>query len=222
MSPHRVTRVRAISLAGATTRERADEMLDLVQITTRRSVMSQLTQPISVRQQLRAHWVLALSALLALAATIAVVLVLAIEGGSSETTTAGQQSQPAVRSDGGPNESAVAASVGSRPSPAPSESAIAAATGSRPIRARATSPPPRKPPAGRTKPTSPPPSRAVSRPRPEPASESARRTRPAGALAGMQNARPAPPSHPARPPRTRRPARPPAPGPAREAWRGSA
>ena len=89
--------------------------------------MSQLTQPISVRQQLRAHWVLALSALLALAATIAVVLVLAIEGGSSETTTAGQQSQPAVRSDGGPNESAVAASVGSRPSPAPSESAIAAA-----------------------------------------------------------------------------------------------
>jgi hypothetical protein len=102
-------------------------MLDLVQITTRRSVMSQLTQPISVREQLRAHWVLALSALLALAATVAVVLVLAIEGGSSETTTAAQRSQPAVRSDGGPNESAVAVSVGSRMSPAPSESTIAAA-----------------------------------------------------------------------------------------------
>jgi len=91
--------------------------------------MSQLTQPISVKQQLRAHWVLALSALLALAATAAVVLVLAFEDGSSETTSAAQQSQPAVRSDGGPNESAVAASIGSRISPAPSESAIAAAVG---------------------------------------------------------------------------------------------
>ena len=89
--------------------------------------MSQLTQPISVREQLRAHWVLALSALLALAATIAVVLVLALEGGSSVTTTAAQQSQPAVRSDGGPDESSVAASVGPGLSPAPSESTIAAA-----------------------------------------------------------------------------------------------
>jgi hypothetical protein len=102
-------------------------MLGLVQITPRRSVMSQLTQPISVRQQLRGHWVLALSALVALAATLAVVLVLAIEGGSSETTTAAQQSQPAARSDGGPGESAVATSVGSRISPGPSESTIAAA-----------------------------------------------------------------------------------------------
>jgi hypothetical protein len=89
--------------------------------------MSQLTQSISVKEQLRAHWVLALSALLALAATAAVVLVLAIEGGSSETTTVAQRSQPAVRSDGGLDESAVAASVGSRMSPAPSESTIAAA-----------------------------------------------------------------------------------------------
>jgi hypothetical protein len=110
-------------------------MLDLVQITPRRSVMSQLTQPISVREQLRAHWVLALSALLALAATAAVVLVLAIEGGSSETTSAAQQSQPAVRSDGGPDESAVALSVGSRVSPGPSESTIAATvSGSVPAR----------------------------------------------------------------------------------------
>ena len=89
--------------------------------------MSQLTQPISVKEQLRAHWLLALSALLALAATAAVVLVMAIEGGSSDTSTGAQQSQPAVRSDGGPNESAVAASVGSRISPATSESTIAAA-----------------------------------------------------------------------------------------------
>jgi hypothetical protein len=104
-------------------------MLGLVQITPRRSVMSQLTHPISVRSQLRSHWVLTLSALLALAATAAVVLVLAIDGGSSETTTAAQQSQAAVRSDGGPDESAVAASLGSRISPAPSESTIAAAVG---------------------------------------------------------------------------------------------
>ena len=91
--------------------------------------MSQLTHPISVRDQVRAHWILALSALLALAATAAVVLVLAIEGGSSDTSTVAERSQPAVRSDGGPDESAIAQSVGSRVSPAPSESSIAAAVG---------------------------------------------------------------------------------------------
>ena len=91
--------------------------------------MSQLTHPISVRDQVRTHWALALSALLALAATAAMVLVLAIDGGSSDTSTVAQRSQPAVRSDGGPDESAVALSVGSRLSPAPSESTIAAAVG---------------------------------------------------------------------------------------------
>jgi len=91
--------------------------------------MSQLTHPISVTDQVRTNWALALSALLALAATAAVVLVLAIDGGSSDTSTVAQQSQPAVRSDGGPDESAVALSVGSRMSPAPSESTIAAAVG---------------------------------------------------------------------------------------------
>jgi hypothetical protein len=97
--------------------------------------MSQLTHPVSVRHQLRAHWILTLSALLAVLATAAVVLVLAIDGGSSETTTAAEQTQPAVRSDGGPDESAVAVSVGSRVSPGPSESTIAAAVaGSVPAR----------------------------------------------------------------------------------------
>ena len=89
--------------------------------------MSQLTHPISVRDQLGSHWVLALSALLALLATAAVVLVLAIDGGSSDTSTVAEQLQPALRSDGGPDESTVAASVGSRISPAPSESTSAAA-----------------------------------------------------------------------------------------------
>ena len=97
--------------------------------------MSQLTHAISVRGQLRTHWVLAMSALFALAATAAVVLVLAVDGGPSKTSTAAQRSQPAVRSDGGPDESGVALSVGSRMSPAPSESIIAAAVaGSVPAR----------------------------------------------------------------------------------------
>jgi hypothetical protein len=77
--------------------------------------MSQLTHPgASVTDQLRAHWILALSALVALFATAAVVLVLAIDGGSADTSTAAEQSQAALRSDGGPDESAVAASVGSQ------------------------------------------------------------------------------------------------------------
>jgi hypothetical protein len=55
--------------------------------------MSQLTPAgVSVTQQLRTHWILALSALLALLATAALVLVLAIDRGSSQTSTAVQQS----------------------------------------------------------------------------------------------------------------------------------
>ena len=92
--------------------------------------MSQVTHPaLSARSQLRAHWLAALSALLALLATAAVVLVLAIDGGSSQTSAAVEQSQPALRADGGPDESAVAASVGSRTSAGPSESSVAAAIG---------------------------------------------------------------------------------------------
>ena len=46
--------------------------------------MSQVTSPtLSTRSQLRVHWVAALSALLALLATAAVVLVLAIDSGST-------------------------------------------------------------------------------------------------------------------------------------------
>jgi hypothetical protein len=92
--------------------------------------MSHITHPLtSARSQLRAHWIVALSALLALLATTAVVLVLAIDGGSSTTSSVADQPQPALRTDGGPDESAVAATVGSQPSAGPSESAIAASIG---------------------------------------------------------------------------------------------
>jgi hypothetical protein len=55
------------------------------------------------------------SALLALLATAAVVLVLAIDGGSSDSVA--QKAQPALRSDGGPDESAVANSITQTPQP---------------------------------------------------------------------------------------------------------
>jgi hypothetical protein len=92
--------------------------------------MSHVTHPApSARSQLRAHRVAALSALLALLATAAVVLVLAIDGGSSGIgNSAGERQQPALRVDGGPDESAVAAAVGSQPAPSVGhdESAVAA------------------------------------------------------------------------------------------------
>ena len=90
--------------------------------------MSQVAHPrISVTGQLRSHRVAVLSALLALLAMTAVVLVIAIDGGSPSNSSAAAQSQAAVRTDGGPEESAVAASVGSRASAGPNESSIAAA-----------------------------------------------------------------------------------------------
>jgi hypothetical protein len=96
--------------------------------------MSQLTHPgVSPTHELRTHWILALSALLALAATVAVVLVLAIDGGPSDTQAALDQPQAAQRSDGGPDESTVAWSVGSRISPAPSETIIPAGASARPL-----------------------------------------------------------------------------------------
>jgi hypothetical protein len=93
--------------------------------------MSHVTHPApSARSQLRAHRVAALSALLALLATAAVVLVLAIDGGSSGIgNSVGERQQPAQGAYGGPDESAVAAAVGSRPAPSarPDESTVAAA-----------------------------------------------------------------------------------------------
>jgi hypothetical protein len=99
---------------------------------TRRSVMSQVQDTaIPLTTQIRNHWIVALSALLALLATGAVVLALALEGGSTNASTpVAQSSHPAVRSDGGPDESAVAARVGSRPTAGPDESKVAASISS--------------------------------------------------------------------------------------------
>ena len=97
--------------------------------------MSQVTSPsTTLRSQVRDHRMVAMSALLAVLATVAVVLVLAIGGGSSDTNPIAQTSQPALRSDGGPDESSVAATVGaSTTAPSSSayvsESAVAAAVG---------------------------------------------------------------------------------------------
>jgi hypothetical protein len=96
--------------------------------------MSQATQSLPLKHQLSAHRVLAVSALLALLATTAVVLVLTISGEATQTSApAGQSTHPRVLWNGRPAESAVpaaAASVGSQTSPRPDESRIAAAIGS--------------------------------------------------------------------------------------------
>jgi hypothetical protein len=98
---------------------------------TKEVVMSHVGHPtLSTRSQLRAHWIAALSALAALVAATAVVAVLMIGDGTSTVSSRVAPPEAALRSDGGPNESAVAASVGTRPSPIPSESAIAASVGS--------------------------------------------------------------------------------------------
>jgi len=70
-----------------------------------------------------------MSALLALLAAAAVTLVLFIGNGSSTTTGSVPKPTAAARSDGGLGETAVAASVGSRPSATPDESNIAASIG---------------------------------------------------------------------------------------------
>jgi hypothetical protein len=98
--------------------------------------MSQVTSPTaSFRGQVRSHRILGVSALLALLATAAVVLVLAIEDGATDKSSVTVGSQAALRSDGGPDETAVAASVAQSRHPAvridggPEESAVAASVG---------------------------------------------------------------------------------------------
>ena len=111
--------------------------------------MSQATQSLSLRHQLSAHRALAVSALLALLATAAVVLALTIDVGTTQTSApAGLSTHPrylsngvlaesavsAARTSPGPDESAIAASIGSASEPAtdarPDESRTAAAIGS--------------------------------------------------------------------------------------------
>ncbi len=88
--------------------------------------MSQLSHPgISLPVHVSRRFVV-LGAMLALVATAAVVLILAIGNDSStDGTAADAQNRPGLRPGGGPEESGVAASVGSRPSAGPSESATA-------------------------------------------------------------------------------------------------
>ena len=91
--------------------------------------MSQVTQPrISLPIGMRSGRTVLLGALLALAASAAVVLILTLGNESSDTTAVSAQA-PALRSDGGPEETGVAAAVKSRPAPGPDESRIAASIG---------------------------------------------------------------------------------------------
>ena len=86
----------------------------------------ELTHTIPTRTPSRRAVVLA--GLLALAAARPSVLVLVLgndSSGSRQDAVAAAQSQPILRSDGGPEESGVAASVGSRPAAGPDESRIA-------------------------------------------------------------------------------------------------
>lgn len=81
-----------------------------------------------LRTTLRAHQVAWFAALLALLATVAVALVVAIDGGTSSTNAVtGHHAGVAARSNGGPNEAAVAAALRSRSTRGPNETATAAA-----------------------------------------------------------------------------------------------
>jgi DedD protein len=99
--------------------------------------MSQVSHTaIPLTNQIRNHWIVAVSALLALVVTAAVVLVLAIDGESIDATApVAQSSHPTARADGGPDESRIAASIGSAseaapPAMRPDESKVAASIGS--------------------------------------------------------------------------------------------
>jgi predicted metal-binding membrane protein len=89
--------------------------------------MSHLAHPTtSFRSQVKAHRLTWLAALMALAATAAVVLVLALDDGTTTTASVSPGSQPALRAGGGPSESHTAASVAGAPA-GPDEAATAAA-----------------------------------------------------------------------------------------------
>lgn len=95
--------------------------------------MSQVTHPrIAVGQQVRAHRAAAIAALLALCATVAVVLVLAVDNTGVTAESVAPGAQQSLRPDGGPEESGVAASIGSRSgATGPDESRTAASISGR-------------------------------------------------------------------------------------------
>jgi hypothetical protein len=92
--------------------------------------MSQVTHPrISLPTHVRTGRTVLLGALLALAASTAVVLILALGNESPDTAApVSAQAEPSLRSDGGPEETSVAAAVGQR-AIGPDEAGIAASIG---------------------------------------------------------------------------------------------
>lgn len=89
--------------------------------------MSQVTPyPESLPIRGRSARAILLAGLLALVVAGVLVLVLALNDGStSSQENAAASPQPSLRTDGGPEESGVAAAVGSLPGSGPNESAIA-------------------------------------------------------------------------------------------------
>ncbi len=96
--------------------------------------MSDTAHPSPLAHSVRSHRALTIAALLALAATAAVVLALVLGGDSPQNTdsAAGVQAQSTLRPDAGPQESSVAAAVGAPPSVSPDESHIAASVSGTP------------------------------------------------------------------------------------------
>ena len=96
--------------------------------------MSQLTTqpriPVPAQQgPTRAAWI---GALLALAAAVVIALVIALGSESNDAPAVDAQVVPALRADGGPEETAAAVAVGTavqQSAARPSESAVAAAVG---------------------------------------------------------------------------------------------
>ena len=90
--------------------------------------MSQVTQP-TITSPVHSRRAILLAGLLALIAAAAIVLVLALsdDSGVTEAGAGSAQAQPSLRSGGGPEETGVAASVGTRPAPGPDESSVATA-----------------------------------------------------------------------------------------------
>ena len=89
--------------------------------------MSQLAHP-AVTTRVRSTRNTLIAALLALAAVAAIALVIAIgnDNSSNDQVAVAEQAQPSLRADSGPEESAVAASVGTFATAQPDESHIAA------------------------------------------------------------------------------------------------
>jgi hypothetical protein len=98
--------------------------------------MSHVTQPtVTARSQLRAHWIVTVSVLVAFLAATAVTLVVVLDSGTPSTGGSIAKPQAAIRSDGGASESAVAAAVGSQPTAGPEGSSISASIGGPRMRA---------------------------------------------------------------------------------------